>query len=230
MDRKERLLELYDLLPFHQHPLWVMVMKGTLSLQQVAAAECQHFLRTRAGQRLRRDAMTEAHAQNARLWEVLLSIYLEECTNEKGTSHLELIRRLCTMCGIADEELERSRPTPGNSASMALYRDIARRGAACHLLGAGAVEHYYCQLSPKIYDAYTTRYQMTDEQAETYRLHGPMDREHADRSFAVLDEVVDIVGWEAIEDSVRDAFVATSLHYDGMLHAATGELSYWNGR
>jgi hypothetical protein len=29
---------------------------------------------------------------------------------------------------------------------------------------------------------------------------------------------------------VRDAFVATSLHYDGMLQAATGEISYWNGR
>jgi len=33
-----------------------------------------------------------------------------------------------------------------------------------------------------------------------------------------------------IELSVRDAFVATSLHYDGMLQAATGLMTYWSGR
>jgi len=230
VDRKKRLLDQYECLPFHRHPLWMQVINGALSLQQVIAAERQHFLRTRAGQGLRRDAMTEARAQNERIWAALLSVYLEECTNQKGPSHLDLIRRLCVMGGVRDEDLERTRPTSANSAAVALYRDISRRGAACHLLGAGAVEHYYCKLSPKIYDAYTERYKMSGEQAETYRLHGPMDLEHSERSFAVLDEAVDIVGWEAVEDSVRDAFVATSLHYDGMLHAATGVLSYWDGR
>jgi hypothetical protein len=71
---------------------------------------------------------------------------------------------------------------------------------------------------------------MSDAQAETYRIHGPMDAEHAERAFEILDHAVDLHGWTAVEESVRDAFVATSLHYDGMLQAATGELVYWNGR
>ena len=70
---------------------------------------------------------------------------------------------------------------------------------------------------------------MTETQAETYRIHGPMDASHAERAFAVLDEAVNLHGWALVEASVRDAFVATSLHYDGMLHAATRTLSYWNG-
>ncbi len=71
---------------------------------------------------------------------------------------------------------------------------------------------------------------MSAEQAETYRLHGPMDEEHATRAFAVLDEAIALHSWEAVWLSVRDAFVATSLHYDGMLQAATGKIEYWNGR
>lgn len=230
VDRKSRLLKLYELLPFHDHPLWVAVMRGDLSLEQVIEAERQHFLRTRSSQGLRRAAMTQAQSQNEAIWKALLSIYIEECTSERGTSHLELITRLCVAGGISQQELEATRPTPANNAAIALYRDIATRGAACHLLGAGAVEHFYCQLSPKIFDAYTRRYRMSPEQAETYSVHGPMDREHADRSFAVLDVAVDLIGWETVEVSVRDAFVATSLHYDGMFHAATGRLSYWDGR
>lgn len=120
-------------------------------------------------------------------------------------------------------------PTPANAAAIALYRDIGSRGAGCHMLGAGAVEFYYCKLSPEIFDAYTRKYGMSEDQAETYRIHGPMDSEHAERAFAVLDDAVTLHGWSLVETSVRDAFVATSLHYDGMLHAATGQLTYWNG-
>ena len=92
------------------------------------------------------------------------------------------------------------------------------------------MEHFYCQLSPRIFEAYTTHYGMTREQAETYRLHGPMDETHAERAFTVLDEAVELHGWETVNASVRDAFVATSLHYDGMLHAATGVISYLDGK
>lgn len=229
-DRRQRLLELYDLLPFHRHPLWESVLGHRLTLDQIVAAERQHFLRTRAGQVLRREALNQAKALNERMWQALLSVYLEECSNKAGPSHLDLIRRLCLSGGVSPEDLEATRLTPANAAAIALYRDIARRGAACHMLGAGVVEHYYSDLAPKVYSAYTSLYGMTAEQAETYRIHGPMDREHADRAFDILDDAITLVGWDAIEESVRDAFVATSLHYDGMLHAATGELSYWNGR
>jgi hypothetical protein len=55
------------------------------------------------------------------------------------------------------------------------------------------------------------------------------DESHAERAFEVLDEAVILHGWNAVYLSVRDAFVATSLHYDGMLQAATGVIDYWNG-
>jgi len=98
------------------------------------------------------------------------------------------------------------------------------------MLGAGAVEHFYCQLSPKIFRDYTELYRMSPSQAETYQIHGPMDQVHADRAFAVLNEAVALHGLEEVRRSVRDAFAATSLHYDGMLQAATGENKYWDGR
>jgi len=161
----------------------------------------------------------------------LTETYLEECTDHRsGPSHLKLIERLVVEGGKSVKDLESTAPTPGNSAAIALYRDIAGRGAGCHLVGAGAVEHYYCQLSPSIFTAYTGLYGMSASQAHTYQIHGPMDQVHADRAFSVLDEAIALHGWEAMKQSVRDAFVATSLHYDGMLQAATGVLSYWNGR
>jgi pyrroloquinoline quinone (PQQ) biosynthesis protein C len=172
-----------------------------------------------------------AEAVSPRIFERLLDTYLEECTDDaSGPSHLELIQRLVCLGGVSEADIAVTAPTPGNVAAMALYREITRRGAGCHMLGAGAVEYFYCKLSPQIFEAYTTRYGMSNHQAETYRLHGPMDAEHAERAFAILDEAISLHSWETVRLSVRDAFVATSLHYDGMLHAATGELRYWDGR
>jgi pyrroloquinoline quinone (PQQ) biosynthesis protein C len=229
--KRTALLAFYEMLPFEQHPLWRAVLSYELDYDQVIRAEVQHWLRTKAGQGLRRRALEVAQQVSPEIFEFLLQTYLEECTTDKsGPSHLELIERLITEGGIGRDALKAAQPTPGNSAAMALYRDIGQRGAGCHMLGAGAVEHFYCRLSPRIYEAYVSGYGMTPHQAETYRIHGPMDQEHADRAFAVLDEAVTLHGWEAVELSVRDAFVATSLHYDGMLHAATGEFSYWTGR
>ena len=231
MDRRAALLDFYEMLPFEQHPLWRAILSGELDYQQVIWAEVQHWIRTRAGQGLRRNALEVAQQVSPEIFEFLLQTYLEECTTDQtGPSHLDLIERLVVTGGVTSDGLEKALPTPANAAAMALYRDIGRRGAGCHMLGAGAVEHFYCQLSPRIYDAYTSTYGMSPDQAETYRVHGPMDQEHAERAFAVLDEAVNLHGWEAVELAVRDAFVATSLHYDGMLHAATGEFSYWTGR
>jgi pyrroloquinoline quinone (PQQ) biosynthesis protein C len=229
-NQRAKLLRLYELFPFQRHPLWVAVKRGELTYDQVIRAEAQHWIRTRAGQPLRRAALDLAQKISPRLFEVLLETYLEECTHDKsGPSHLDLIERLVTMGGWTKTQLEATVPTPANAAAMALYRDIGARGAGCHMLGAGAVEFYYCQLAPQIFEAYTKRYGMTEIQAETYLIHGPMDETHAERAFVVLDEAVQLHGWHLVETSVRDAFVATSLHYDGMLHAAMGTLSYWNG-
>ena len=98
------------------------------------------------------------------------------------------------------------------------------------MLGAGTVEFFYSKMSPRVFDDYTKLYGMSASQAETYALHGPMDAVHAERAFAILDEAVRIHGTTAIEDSVRDAFAATSLHYDGMWQAATNTIGYWDGR
>ena len=227
---RERLLALYDVMPFHRHPLWRAILGRDLSLKQVLKAEVQHYIRTRAGQVLRREALEHARGLSAVIWEAILETYLEECTDQITASHLALIERLLTIGGIQQEELDTTPPTIGNAAAIALYRDISGRGPACHLLGAGAVEHFYSRLSPDIYRVYTEHYGMSPHQAETYAIHGPMDRQHADRAFRILEEAIRAHGWPAIETSVRDAFAATSLHYDGMLQAALGHIVFWDGR
>lgn len=229
--RRRRLLRLYEIAPFHEHPLWVSVKRGELTLEQVLLAERQHYVRTSRSRHLRLAALEQARTRSRAVFEALLETYVEECTSVKqGPSHLELIERLLIMGGVTETELVSTRPTPGNSAAIALYKDISERGAACHLIGAGAVEYHYSELCPSIYRAYTENYGMSDAQAETYRVHGPMDKVHGERAFAVLDDALKVHAWSEIEMSVRDAFIATSLHYDGMLQGATGSLAYWDGK
>lgn len=223
-------LACYDEFPFHEHPLWRAILRHELSLEAVIAAEVQHYLRTQAGQRLRGRAVTEAKNASSEILKALLSIYIDECApqNQAG-SHLSLIKRLLQGCGVTDDQLALAEPTPGNAAAIALYQDIGLRGAGCHLVGAGAVEHFYSKLCPLIFDAYTTHYGMSAHQAETYSLHGPMDEVHGNLALGTLDEVVRVHGWREARRSIRDAFVATSLHYDGMLQAALGSQGYWDG-
>jgi hypothetical protein len=57
-----------------------------------------------------------------------------------------------------------------------------------------------------------------------------MDHLHAERALEILDEAVVQDDAESIALAVRDAFVATSLHYDGMLQAAAGHHEYWDGK
>lgn len=230
MGRREQLLALYDLFPFHRHPLWRAVTQRELTLKAVLRAEIQHYLRTKAGQLLRKEAVDAAAAVSARAFDALVETYLEECTtSEAGPDHLALIERLLLQGGVTHRQLSSARNTPGNTAAIAVYRDIAHRGVRFHTLGAGAVEYFYSELCPKIYSTYVSHYGMTPAQAETYSLHSSMDKVHAERAFGVLDEAIGIHGWRAVEAAVRDAFTATSLHYDGMLQAATGQSSYWDG-
>lgn len=231
MTKLEELLETYEILPFQRHPLWRAILKKELSKEEIVRAEAQHFLRTRFGQGLRRDALHKIKTKDSEIWSVLLQTYLEECTDSTGTlNHLELIKRFVVENGIKDEELNSLIPTPGNSAAMALYKDISDRGPGCHIIGAGVVEKFYSELCPKIYNAYVKEYGFSPHQAETYSLHSSMDSTHSKRAFLVLNRIIDLNGWDATKQSVRDAFVATSLHYDGMLQAAIGGLTYWDGR
>jgi pyrroloquinoline quinone (PQQ) biosynthesis protein C len=227
--QEAELLSLYDEFPFEFHPFWQAVLDRSLTLPQVLLAEVQHYVRTRAGRSLRERAVVESKSMDPRIFQVLLRTYLEECTDTGGPSHLDLIERLLVDGGMSKDTLSSAAPTPGNSAAIALYKDISARGAGCHLVGAGIVEHYYSQLCPRIFATYVDGYGMTPIQAETYRIHGPMDAEHARRALAVLGTAIDLHGYDAIRLSVRDAFVATSLHYDGMLQAALGTRTYWDG-
>jgi pyrroloquinoline quinone (PQQ) biosynthesis protein C len=230
LDYRSKILSIYDLLPFREHPLWQAILRHELTLSQVLQAEIQHYLRTKAGQALRRESALNAPPGTPGIFEAAVSNYLEEVApNQPHPSHLDLIKRLLLSGGIPATELDKAALTAGNAAAIALYRDIANRGPACHLIGAGAVEFYYSKLAPDIYDAYTSHYGMDSSQAETYHIHGPMDAEHAERALSVLDEGIELHGWHAIETSVRDAFVATSLHYDGMLQAALNRITYWDG-
>lgn len=227
---KEELLAQYNLFPFHRHPMWRAVLDKDLSYQQIILAEVQHYLRSKRGRMLRQKAL-ELAADAPAIYEKLLETYFEECTDDKtGPSHLSLIERLVMEGGQTPQTLKVAEMTPGNIASIALYEDITARGSGCHMLGAGVVEYYYSELSPKIFDVYTKHYGMSESQAETYKIHGPLDKEHGERALSILDEAIKLHGWGKIKASVRDAFVATSLHYDGMLQAATGKFSYWNGK
>lgn len=230
-DKINKLLSNYELFPFHRHPLWLSIIEGRITKEQVFLAESQHYLRTLAGQPLRKNAMEQCVGLSSKLWESIIDTYLEECTESDGTpSHLDLIIRLLNEGGYSNEKLKSLKNTPANISAIALYKNISERGAGCHIIGAGMVEYYYSQLSPKIFDAYKNIYEISEFGAETYKIHGTMDETHALRAFEVVEEAIRIHGWEMIEGSVRDAFVATSLHYDGMYQAATGRFEYWNGK
>jgi pyrroloquinoline quinone (PQQ) biosynthesis protein C len=230
-ENTRKLLGFYDLFPFHDHPLWRSIINGELTKDQVLKAEGQHFLRTKAGQILRKQAMQESSGVSQKFFEAIFETYLEECTEEDGTpTHLDLIERFLIFGGYSEGQLNHLKNMPGNIAAIALYKNIGERGVGCHIIGAGMVEYYYSHLCPLILRAYTDIYEFSDHSAETYKIHGTMDQLHAARAFEVIDEAIKIHGWDLVESSVRDAFVATSLHYDGMLQAATNELTYWDGK
>ena len=124
MDRTQLLLGYYDEFPFEHHPLWRAVLGHELSLAQVLSAEVQHWIRTKRGQPLRKAALEQAEGRSPVIYEALKATYIDECTDEGGENHLALIQRLLKMGGIALETLNGAKPTPGNGAAMALYKEI----------------------------------------------------------------------------------------------------------
>jgi pyrroloquinoline quinone (PQQ) biosynthesis protein C len=225
-----RLLAIYDDLPVMDHPYWRAVIDGELTVSQVLQAEVQHFLRSKNSRGLRANALGRARETSQELFDLLLETFIEECTDQRGTNHLELVRRLLIEGGLNPDRYTNEDLKPGNTAAIALYREISERGPEHHMLGAGVVEYYYSKLCPKVFGAYTQIYGMSEKQAETYRIHGTMDQDHANRALATVDAAVNRHGFEEMARAVRDALVATSLHYDGMLQGALGHTQYWDGK
>ncbi|OMI18926.1 MULTISPECIES: iron-containing redox enzyme family protein [Leptospira] len=226
----DKLLDIYYEFPFENHPLWKNVLLGKFSKDQIYKAEIQHYLRTKNGQKIREYAMRSAEGNNDKLFKELLKTYLEECvTNDSNRSHLELVTDLLENSGKTIDQLDKESLTPGNIAALAIYKEIGALGSVFHFIGAGVVEHYYSALCPKIFKAYTEIYSFSKKEAATYFIHSEMDQEHAKRSFIFIDDAVRDYGFDKIENVVKMAFIATSLHYDGMLQAAIGNNNYWNG-
>jgi pyrroloquinoline quinone (PQQ) biosynthesis protein C len=149
------------------HPYWRAVISGELSLPQVLQAEVQHFLRSKNSRSLRAKALGRARETSQQLFELLLETFIEECTDQRGTNHLELVRRLLTGGGLDPDLYTNEHLKPGNTAAIALYREISDRGPEHHMLGAGVVEYYYSKLCPQVFRSYTQTYGMSEMQAET---------------------------------------------------------------
>lgn len=233
MDRitREAALRHYEQWPFERHPLWQAVLQKKLSKEQVLLAEVQHYLRSNIGRLYRERAAISSRLIGGDLFELLSQTAKEECQyDESGPSHVDLIRTFLLANGLTQTDLDEALPTPGNAAAIALYKDIADRGPLQHMIGAGCVEFYYSKLSPKIFDVYTSHYGFSVEQARTYELHGPMDQEHGERALRVLETPLAQAMSREIDLAIRDAFVATSLHYDGMYQAAGSNFGYWGGK
>lgn len=227
---RESALAHYSRWPFERHPLWSAILEKRLSREQVLKAEVQHYLRSDIGRLYREGAAIASRLIGGELFELLNQTAKEECRqDETGPSHVDLIRDFLLSGGLTQADLDGAIPTPGNSAAMALYKDIAARGPLQHMIGAGCVEYYYSRLSPRIFEVYVGHYGFGEEAARTYMLHGPMDEEHGERALKVLASPLAQAMPREIDLAVRDAFAATSLHYDGMLQAATDRLSYWSG-
>jgi pyrroloquinoline quinone (PQQ) biosynthesis protein C len=224
-------LKYYDVWPFERHPLWVAILDQRLTKEQVILAEIQHYLRSNVGRLYRERAAIGARLIGGELFELLDQTAREECQyDDSGPSHVDLIRSFLLANGVTQRELDRAVPTPANAAAMALYKDIADRGPLQHMIGAGCVEYFYSKLSPRIFSAYVDGYGFSADAARTYELHGPMDAEHGERALKVLETPLAQAMPDEINVAVRDAFAATSLHYDGMLQAAIPTSGYWSGR
>ncbi|MGN7293494.1 iron-containing redox enzyme family protein [Rhizobium sp. SAFR-030] len=229
--KREEALAYYDLFPFHDHPLWVAIINGGLSAEQVLKAEVQHYLRSEIGKIFREHSAVAAKHLDDTIYELLHQTVVEECYGtDGGQSHAELIKQFLLANGVTSSDLRTAVSTPGNIAAIALYKSIADRGPLHHMIGAGCVEFYYSKLCPKIYDAYLNTYRFQPGSFETYQLHGPMDEVHGERALETLGSPLAQALSKELGLAIRDAFVATSLHYDGMLQAATGANTYWNGK
>lgn len=229
--QREHALSYYNLFPFHNHPLWRSVIEGKLSREQVLKAEVQHYLRSEIGKIYREQSAVLSKHLDGEIYEQLYETVVEECYGTgDDPSHVELIKTFLRSNGVTETDIRQAVSTPGNAAAIALYKDIAARGPLHHMIGAGCVEFHYSQLCPEIYRCYADVYKFEPGSFETYKLHGPMDAIHAERALETLRTPLAQALSKELGIAIQDAFTATSLHYDGMLQAATNQNKYWDGR
>jgi hypothetical protein len=115
---RSAVLEFYSLFPFEHHPYWRGVLKGTFNLDQIVRAEIQHFIRSNLGREFRRRAAVESRLVSIKAHRLLMETYKEECTDEKGPSHVSLIEAFLRKAGVSNEELTNAIPTISVSASL----------------------------------------------------------------------------------------------------------------
>jgi len=215
---RERLLSQYDAFPFRAHPYWRAVADGTLLHPQVAAAEHQHLLQARAAGECERRSYLGVAGEHA--FTLFLDQYLDALSSVDSADQL----------AVLSASIQSSTPTPGTSASVALRADVRARGFAFYAVGFGCVSHFYAEVCANANSAYRSVYRFSDKQLGYYREHERRERARADQMLAALDELAKGLDHEALVVAVRDAVVAASLGFDGMLQAATNSRTYWGGQ
>jgi hypothetical protein len=213
---RDRLLSQYDAYPFREHPYWKAIAAGTLLHPQVAAAEQQHVLQLRAAAECERRPYLGVAGEHS--FTLFLDQYLDALSAPSAAEHLSIIPG------------EAPPPTPATSASIALRADVRARGFAYYAVGFGCVSHFYGEVCGHANRVYRSLYRFSEQQIAYYREHERRERERADQTLAALDELAKGVDLSALELAVRDAMVAASLGFDGMLQAATNSRTYWGGQ
>src|SRR3569623_2000591 len=204
---RARLLSQYDAVPCRSQPKRRAIANGTLLHPQVAAAEHQHLLQARAAGECERRSYLGVAGEHA--FTLFLDQYLDALSSVDSADQL----------AVLSASIQSSTPTPGTSASVALRADVRARGFA-----------FYAEVCANANSAYRSVYRFSDKQLGYYREHERRERARADQMLAALDELAKGLDHEALVVAVRDAVVAASLGFDGMLQAATNSRTYWGGQ
>ena len=202
------------------HPLWISLLKGELSRQQIAEFLRQfgviplynHFFHGPLY------VICPDPKWRARMAEV---VYEEGTGNlySNGVPHWQLFLRLGEAFGISTEEMYATEYGPGALAVRAYLTATCARSfiegvAATALAGEAQVPG----IAGKVSDIFIEHYGLTPEEALFYAVHEEADRDHADagleflREFAKTDMDLDLV-----VRTVRDAVELNWSMYDDIL-------------
>jgi hypothetical protein len=222
---RDQLLRQYDAYPFGEHPYWRAVAAGTLLHFQVVAAEQQHALQLRAATDCERRPYLGVSGDQA--FGLFLDQYLDALSSSGALA--QLASMWCSSSAADAASASVVRPTPATSAAIALRADVRNRGFEFYAVAFGCVSHFYSKVCAEANRTYQTVYRLSKQQLVYYREHESRERARADQAFSALDELTRGVDQVLLELAVRDAVVAVSLGFDGMLQAASGSRTYWGG-
>jgi hypothetical protein len=214
----DQLLRQYDAYPFAAHPYWVAVAQGSLLHAQVAAAEHQHVLQSRAASECERRSYLGVAGESA--FTLFLDQYLDALASTGSADQLAAI----IGAGVS------STATAATNASIALRADLRARGFALYAVGFGCVSHFYAGVCADAYRAYRSTYRLSEQQLIYYRDGEQREQARAKQVWSSLDELARDIDHSVLELAVRDAMVTASLGFDGMMQAATNSRTYWGGQ